>query len=459
MGTRSWLKKIPGFRSGNKFKSAIALVGYLFLSLFILGLIIPTPLTLAVKDSESVNQNSATLSGKATAGKPVFLLHNTGVVVQKIKADSDGKFFFQLNNIGDGTYVYTIQVCDSESQENCISKNILLTVDTTPPTSPILELPAQLPDKEGESLIISGTAEPNTQLIVNRDSQPIADTTVGDDGKYEVRTPLVLGVNTIAVTAKDSLGNVSQPTVVTVNFTPAKHRVKVVRVIDGDTIEIEGGQKVRYIGIDTPETVDPNRPIGCYGKEASYKNKELVEGKIVFLEKDVSETDKYERLLRYIWLEDGTLINDYLVKEGYANSSSHPPDVKYQDIFRESERLAREGNKGLWGSVCQTESTPKVQGAQTQSTPQPQSNPTPQLQVQQPTSQPQSNPSGGQQSSGLSNDNYYTNSQGEEVHSPAYSDDGSVPAGATAQCNDGTYSFSQSRSGTCSHHGGVARWF
>lgn len=79
---------------------------------------------------------------------------------------------------------------------------------------------------------------------------------------------------------------------------------KVVRVIDGDTIEIEGGDRVRYIGIDTPETVDPRKPVQCYGQEASNKNKELVEGKTVELEKDVSETDKYGRLLRYVWLGD-----------------------------------------------------------------------------------------------------------------------------------------------------------
>src|SRR4030042_2567140 len=80
--------------------------------------------------------------------------------------------------------------------------------------------------------------------------------------------------------------------------------ILVTRVIDGDTIEIEGGQKVRYIGIDTPEKVDPRPSVQCYGKEAAAKNKELVEGKRVRLEKDVSETDKYGRLLRYVFVGD-----------------------------------------------------------------------------------------------------------------------------------------------------------
>ncbi len=127
--------------------------------------------------------------------------------------------------------------------------------------------------------------------------------------------------------------------------------IKVTRVVDGDTIEIEGDQKVRYIGIDTPETVHPNEPIECFGVEASNKNKELVLGKNVSLEKDVSETDKYGRLLRYVWIGD-LMVNEYLVREGYAQSSTYPPDVKYQDRFVEAQRKAREESKGLWSSFC-----------------------------------------------------------------------------------------------------------
>ena len=121
----------------------------------------------------------------------------------------------------------------------------------------------------------------------------------------------------------------------------------VVRVIDGDTIELENGNKVRYIGIDTPEIKHPTIPVQCYGKEAYGKNKDLVEGKVVRLEKDISEKDKYERLLRYVYVDD-VFVNDYLVREGYAHASSYPPDVKFQNQFREAEKEAREGSKGLW---------------------------------------------------------------------------------------------------------------
>jgi micrococcal nuclease len=128
--------------------------------------------------------------------------------------------------------------------------------------------------------------------------------------------------------------------------------VKVIRVIDGDTIEIEGGKRVRLIGINAPEMGS------CFGDEAKNKAKELLENQEIQLEKDVSETDKYDRLLRYIW-KDGKLINEILVEEGFASSSTFPPDVKYQDRFLAAQKLAREERRGLWGVACSFSPTPK----------------------------------------------------------------------------------------------------
>ena len=125
----------------------------------------------------------------------------------------------------------------------------------------------------------------------------------------------------------------------------------VVSVVDGDTIKIEGGEIVRYIGMNTPETVAPGRDIECMGREASGKNKDLVQGKIVELEKDVSERDRYGRLLRYIWIGD-TLINEVLVRSGFASVATYPPDVKYMSKFIEAQRLAVSEKKGLWSGVC-----------------------------------------------------------------------------------------------------------
>lgn len=127
----------------------------------------------------------------------------------------------------------------------------------------------------------------------------------------------------------------------------------VAEVIDGDTVKVDNGQTIRLLGIDTPETKDPRRPVGCFGKEASSKTKELLLGKGVILQKDVSETDKYGRFLRYIFLpmENGQVlfIQDYLVREGFARVLTYPPDVKFNEQLREAERFAKENKKGLWG--------------------------------------------------------------------------------------------------------------
>ena len=127
----------------------------------------------------------------------------------------------------------------------------------------------------------------------------------------------------------------------------------LTRVIDGDTIELQNGQKVRYIGIDTPELTGTNE---CYGLEAKDFNATLVENKKVRLEKDVSETDKYERLLRYVYV-DTVFVNAQLVQNGFANATSYPPDIKYQQQFLNLERQARENNKGLWASCTKKQTT------------------------------------------------------------------------------------------------------
>lgn len=129
----------------------------------------------------------------------------------------------------------------------------------------------------------------------------------------------------------------------------SKEYVQVTRVVDGDTFVIETGEKVRMILIDTPESVhsNPNRNTE-FGKIASDYTTELLEDQLVYLEKDVSDTDRYGRLLRYVYLEDGTFVNELLVKEGYAQIATYPPDILYKDIILEAEKYARENEKGLW---------------------------------------------------------------------------------------------------------------
>ena len=128
-------------------------------------------------------------------------------------------------------------------------------------------------------------------------------------------------------------------------------QASVTRVVDGDTIVVaRDGQnyRVRYIGIDAPETVRPDWPVEPFGPEASELNKKLVQGKTVWLERDVSEADQFGRLLRYVWLGDGRLVNAVLVEEGYARAVTLPPDVKHAADVVRLEREARANERGLW---------------------------------------------------------------------------------------------------------------
>lgn len=140
---------------------------------------------------------------------------------------------------------------------------------------------------------------------------------------------------------------------------------RVIRVVDGDTIHVFfNGQKykIRMIGVDTPETVHPNKPVEFYGKEASNFTKKSLSNKIVYLQKDVSETDRYGRLLRYVWLSRPSsnepdeneivdkMYNAILVKQGYAQAYTYQPDSKYSHIFTRLQHNARENNLGLWSS-------------------------------------------------------------------------------------------------------------
>lgn len=129
--------------------------------------------------------------------------------------------------------------------------------------------------------------------------------------------------------------------------TSPKQLVKLSYVIDGDTIIVDGNKKVRYIGINTSELKTKTTPDECFSKEALAENKKLLENKQILLEKDVSEVDKYNRLLRYVWA-DNTFVNDYLIRNGFAKIDTYPPDTKYYLQFKQAEKEAKENNRGLW---------------------------------------------------------------------------------------------------------------
>lgn len=124
----------------------------------------------------------------------------------------------------------------------------------------------------------------------------------------------------------------------------------VARVIDGDTIELESGDRVRYLGVDTPES-EANQNLSSaefYGPEATVFNRELVEGQTVLLQRDVTERDDYGRLLRWVFLEDGRLVQAELVRQGYAFVNIIPPDDTFAELLRDLERTARAERRGVW---------------------------------------------------------------------------------------------------------------
>jgi micrococcal nuclease len=132
-------------------------------------------------------------------------------------------------------------------------------------------------------------------------------------------------------------------------------RAQVVRVVDGDTIRVRldgRTERVRYIGVDTPESVKPGTPVQCYAKRAAAANAALVAGRSVRLVGDVERRDRYGRLLAYVYREpDGAFVNAQLVRDGYARTLAIAPNVAHAHQFAQLARTARQSGRGLW-SAC-----------------------------------------------------------------------------------------------------------
>jgi len=137
----------------------------------------------------------------------------------------------------------------------------------------------------------------------------------------------------------------------------------VSSVVDGDTLKVNINgtiETLRLIGMDTPETVDPRKPVQCFGKEASNKAKELLIGKKVRIEKDLTqgELDKYGRRLAYIYREDGLFYNKYMIEQGYAHEYTYNTPYKYQTEFKAAQKSAQENLRGLWSpDTCNGDTT------------------------------------------------------------------------------------------------------
>lgn len=149
----------------------------------------------------------------------------------------------------------------------------------------------------------------------------------------------------------------------------ARDLFQVTEVVDGDTIKVSVIGTLRLIGIDTPETRDPRKPVQCFGREASNKAKELLSGKRVYLEYDPAQkTDKYGRTLAYVYREDGLFYNAEMIKQGYAHSYVQFPHPRL-DEFNVYQREARENGRGFWAAnTCNGDTTKSASSSKSKST-------------------------------------------------------------------------------------------
>lgn len=129
----------------------------------------------------------------------------------------------------------------------------------------------------------------------------------------------------------------------------------VERVVDGDTIIIQGfSDSVRLIGINTPELADPRSDVRCFAQIAAKRLEDLIGEREVALEADIQDRDRYHRLLRYVYLPDGTFVNLIMIKEGYGTIMTIPPNIRYAPLFLAAQQEARQRQRGVWSSVCPT---------------------------------------------------------------------------------------------------------
>lgn len=224
--------------------------------------------------------------------------------------------------------------------------------DTTEPTSTPRPAATEVPEpiihivEAGESLsVIAAQYDTTIDALVEANG-------ITDPNRIAVGDELIIP----AEGAEEGVPESDQNIVRTLMERPAQLEPAVVdRVVDGDTVDVwlnDGSLiRLRLIGIDTPETVDPNTPQECFGRQASDRAKELlIEGQTVYLEPDDSQgdTDRYDRYLRYVWLDDRTMFNYEMVATGYAIEYTYDLPYRYQAEFLEGQRTAAENGVGLW---------------------------------------------------------------------------------------------------------------
>jgi len=224
---------------------------------------------------------------------------------------------------------------------------ILLTYLVAAPFADLSATP-EPPVTAGETAPTTETTPPMPPTPTATAAQTPTSTATIAHSPTQIPTPEPTDTHTPAPTNTSTMTPTPLPP--TATSTPSVTEAMVSGIIDGDTIEVQiAGQtyRLRYIGIECPEA-------GQYGcSQATEANRQLVEGKTVRLERDVSETDQYGRLLRYVYVGD-LFVNAELVRRGYATAWTYPPDVAFSDLFVQLESEARDGGRGLWAAPTPT---------------------------------------------------------------------------------------------------------
>lgn len=205
-----------------------------------------------------------------------------------------------------------------------------------------------------EPVIIADSVDQNAEVIPS-----VSDTT------SKPQEEIVVAQQPVVPAAPKPV--VTQPVANPTPSAPQYTYYSVTQVVDGDTVKVNMNGTVttlRLIGMDTPETVDPRKPVQCFGTEASNKAKELLVGKKIRIEKDSTqgELDKYGRTLAYVYREDGLFFNKYMIEQGYAHEYTYNTPYKYQAEFKTAQTSARDNQRGLWSpNTCNGDTTSEEQ--------------------------------------------------------------------------------------------------
>lgn len=341
--------------------STVGVVLILFISLIIATQGTPT----FDKINTPTNQTPVTLSAQDAYKNSEITLFQNDLVIKELKTDDHGRFSINVD-LKEGDNRFTATVTNEKGKQKK-SQEYNIVYDKTPP---VIVLASQ--DKieiNDSNTEVKGTTEKKSEVTLSTTEKVIGKTTT-NDGNFTFKVKeLKSGDNNLIIEVKDEAGNLSDKKDITVKYTPKVQEintsdlVEITRVIDGDTIEVSGVGKIRLIGMDTPETLDPRKVVQCFGSEASVKAKEMLQGKKVRLESDASQgdKDKYDRALRYIYLEDGTSFNKWMIENGFAHEYTYTIPYKYQQQYKDAEKNARENNRGFWSVSSCNGDTEKAQ--------------------------------------------------------------------------------------------------